>query len=97
MTYAQVTDEVRRLTLAEKLALVDVLLRDLRKAMMAPASEPSASTQTPTVEDKLRVVDDLAGSLRTGDGAALTDDAIADAYTDDLMRKHLADFRGGQP
>ena len=83
MTYAQVINEARQLSPAEKLDLVEALLRDLRQSMKE-ASQPPLS-----IEDKLHIVDQLGGFLKPESGAALTDDDIRDGYTDQLIRKYL--------
>ncbi len=59
MTYVQVVQDAKQLTAAEKRDLVEVLLRDLRQSVLLSATEA-----TLTVEDKLRIVDELGGSLK---------------------------------
>ena len=77
MTYAQVVHDAKQLTAAEKLDLVEALLHDLRQTVLPAASEAAL-----TVEDKLRIVDQLGGSLKPLNGTAPTDDEIRDiSYT----------------
>ena len=87
MTYAQVFNEAKQLTPAEKLDLVEALLRDLRQNT-APA-EPSAGRPALTVEEKLRIVNQLHGILKPEHGEMPSDGDIRDAYTEDLIRKYL--------
>ncbi len=77
MTYAQVVNDAKQLTATEKLDLVEALLRDLRLAVL-----PTVSESKLTVEDKLRIVDQLGGSLKPSTGAIPTDDEMRDiSYT----------------
>ncbi len=77
MTYAQVVNDAKQLTATEKLDLVEALLRDLRLAVL-----PTVSESKLTVEDKLRMVDQLGGSLKPSTGAIPTDDEMRDiSYT----------------
>ena len=83
MTYTQLINEARQLSPAEKLDLVETLLRDLRQLVIQPAS------QALTTEDKLHIVDQLGGLLKPESGAAPSDAEIRDGYADDLIRKYL--------
>jgi len=88
MTYTQVVSDAKQLSAAEKLDLVEALLRDLRQTVL-----PTVSEHKQTVEDKLRIVDQLGGSLKPLNGPIPTDDEIRDGYTEELLRKYL----GAQP
>ena len=88
MTYSQVVNDAKQLTTVEKLDLVEMLLRDLRQTVLPTMSKPIQ-----TVDDKLRIVDQLGGSLKPLNGGIPTDDEIRDGYTEELIRKYL----GAQP
>jgi hypothetical protein len=81
MTYAQVINEARQLSLTEKLDLVEALLHDLRQSVMQPGNQPL------TTEDRLRIVDQLGGMLKPESGSTPTDAEIRDDYSGDLIRK----------
>jgi hypothetical protein len=84
MTYAQVVSEVKLLTATEKLDLVEVLLRDLRQTVSPVVREPK-----PTVEEKLRNVEQLGGCLKPLNGTVPTDNEIREDYTEELIHKYL--------
>ena len=84
MTYTQVVNDAKQLTTVEKLDLVEMLLRDLRQTVL-----PTVSKRKQTVEDKLRIVDQLGGSLKPLNGGIPTDDEIRDDYTEELIHKYL--------
>jgi hypothetical protein len=78
MSRKQLLEEISRLPLHERIALLEQILHSLRKEI--------ASTDEEDLFDPL-AIDRLHGALR-GDGSALTDQEVDRIRFDYLMEKH---------
>ena len=74
MTYQEIVAEIPRLTLQERLLLLETLSRSVRVEMSAPPRSPGSAER-------------LAGII-TSDGAVPTDQQFRESYTDYLEEKY---------
>lgn len=74
MTYQQIIAEIPRLTMQERLMLLETLSRSLRAEISAPTRSPGSAER-------------LAGIITT-DGTVPTDQQVRESYTDYLEEKY---------
>jgi hypothetical protein len=79
MFYREIVSEAKRLPLSQQLQLVEELMRVMRQTAVPPARFKNKGVIPFT---------QLRGALRP-EGALPTDDELADAYVEHLVRKYL--------
>lgn len=94
MTRQQFIEEIKQLSVAERIALIEVITRSLREDLevreeIASASQTGAQqTETQgTEQDKLSISQRLRGVLKF-EGAPPTDEELKEMYTDYLAEKY---------
>lgn len=94
MTQQQFIQEIKRLSIAERIALIEAISRDLREELTSRADNVSAVP--PTTEQagpqhaeqgKASLSQRLRGIVKF-DGPPPTDEELKDAYTDYLVEKY---------
>jgi hypothetical protein len=74
MTYQDIIDQIPRLTMQERLMLLEMLSRSLRADISAPTRSPGSAER-------------LAGII-TSDGVVPTDQQVRESYTDYIEEKY---------
>jgi hypothetical protein len=89
MTRQEFIEEIRRLPVAERIALLEAISRSLREEFEATdaASDASAPDASDERERRLGAVRRLRGALKF-DGPAPTDEEVREIITDYLIEKH---------
>ena len=94
MTQQQFIEEIKRLSVAERIALIETISRSLREeleitngdAATSGEENPEANVQNET-ELKLAAVQRLRGIIKF-DGDPPTDEELKDIYTDYVIEKY---------
>lgn len=89
MTQQQVIEEIKRLSVVERIALLEVISRGLREEFESngdKTSKPESDVQDRR-EEKLAAVRGLAGILKM-DSPPMTKEEVRDACADYLMEKY---------
>jgi len=85
MTRQQLIEEIRRLPVADRVALIEVISRSLREDSALPVGDtraaPERAADPPTLSQR------LYGVLKF-DGDPPTDEELKDAYADYLLEKY---------
>lgn len=84
MTYSQMASEAHLLAPADKLALVQFLLRDLQTVFGAPQASPSETS----IALRMRIARQLYGALKPASGLTPGNDELRDEYTQYLVEKY---------
>ena len=94
MTQQQFIEEIRRLSVTDRIDLLEAITRSLREDLGTREDEASGSgaeSEQPraqnSVEDKVLLVQRLYGILKF-DGDPPTDEELKDVYADYLMEKY---------
>jgi hypothetical protein len=93
MTQQQFIEEIKRLPVAERITLLEILLRSVREDIKAKgsallsASEAGTTIQHAGREQRLAAVYRLRGILKP-EGKPLTDEEVKAAYAEYLMEKY---------
>ena len=95
MTRQQLIEEIKLLSLAERVALIEIISRSLREELSPLDSKKAAPTWAKTVlgenhpaaAGQSTLSQRLSGVLKF-DGDAPTDEEVKDAYSDYLMEKY---------
>jgi hypothetical protein len=93
MTQQQFIEEIRRLSVADRIALLEAITRSLREDLetrqenISVNEEPGQSTTQSSGENKVLLSQSLYGILNF-DGDPPTDEELKDGYADYLMEKY---------
>ncbi len=89
MTHQQFIEEIKQLSVKDRIALIEVISRSLRDDLEANGweAQPSESNQQNERERKIAAVRRLRGILKT-EGPPPTDEELKDDYTNYLMEKY---------
>lgn len=94
MTQQQFIEEIKQLSIAERVALIEVISRSLREDLETSGGEAAISdraTPEATIEDererRVSAVQRLRGILKT-EGPPPSDEEVKDMYTDYLIEKY---------
>jgi hypothetical protein len=90
MTRQQFIEEIKQLSVTERIALIEAITRSVREELEAHGeTTPSARPESEQVEgqDKLRISQRLRGILKF-EGEPPTDEEVKDMYADYLSEKY---------
>jgi hypothetical protein len=94
MTEQQFLEEIKQLSIAERIALIEAISRSLREDLETTGGDASVSTEeSPATsvrnerERKMAAVKRLRGIIKF-DGEPPTDEEMKDAYADYLIEKY---------
>ena len=91
MTQQQFIEEIKRLSVAERLDLLEIISRSVREDLEANGGAPASDVSSPDAQDerarKLAAVRRLRGALKP-EGEPPSDEELKESYTNYLAEKY---------